>query len=44
MHLHASALDFLVIAAYLIIFGFLWRYVSARYADKPLGQAMSTIF
>lgn len=43
MHVHASALDFLVVAAYVIIFGFVWRTLSARLSDSPIGQGMSTI-
>jgi hypothetical protein len=43
MHVHASALDFLVFVAYSIIFGFFWRLMAARWADKPLGKAMAFV-
>jgi hypothetical protein len=36
--------DFVTLAAYLIIFGFFWRVASARLSDKPIGQAMAFIF
>lgn len=44
MHVHISVLEFLTVAAYLIIFGFLWRSAAAAYADRPLGKAMATIY
>lgn len=42
-HLHVSALDFLVFAAYSIVFGFLWRYLATRWAENPAGKAMAFI-
>lgn len=36
-----SALNFLIVSAYIIIFGFMWRALAARWADKPIGQAMA---
>lgn len=44
MHVHISPVEFLAVAAYLIIFGFLWRTLAARLADKPIGQAMAYIY
>lgn len=44
MHVHISFLEFLTTAAYIIIFGFLWRAAAARWADKPIGKAMATIY
>lgn len=44
MHVHASAFDFMVFAAYLIIFGFLWRTLSIKLADRKVGQAMAFVF
>lgn len=43
MHVHASALDFLVVGAYLVIFSFLWRQIAGRFADRPIGKAMGAI-
>ena len=43
-HLHVGALDALVVFAYLLIFGFLWRTAAAKLADRPLGQAMAFIY
>ena len=36
--------EFLKVAAYIIIFGFFWRTLASKWADKPIGQAMATIF
>jgi hypothetical protein len=36
--------DFLQFAAYIIIFGFLWRYAAMRFADHPIGQAMAFVY
>ena len=44
MHIHIGAVDFLVVSAYVIIFAFIWRSVSAYYHDNALGQAMAFIF
>lgn len=41
MHLHASALDFLVMVAYSIILGFLARIIAARYPDSAFGKALA---
>lgn len=44
MHVHVSPVDFLTTACYLIIFGFLWRSLAARWSEKPIGQAMAFIY
>lgn len=44
MTLRISALDFFVVAAYIVIFGFLWRALAAKLHDKPVGKAMAYIF
>lgn len=44
MHVHVSPVEFLTTACYLIIFGFLWRSLAARWSDKPIGQAMAFIY
>lgn len=36
--------EFIKVAAYIIIFGFFWRTIASRMADKPLGKAMATIY
>jgi hypothetical protein len=38
-----STLSFLIVGAYVVIFSFLWRMAAAKWADRPLGQAMATI-
>lgn len=43
MHVHASALDFLVVMAYLVIGSFLWRQLAARMSESPIGKAMGAI-
>lgn len=44
MHVHVSPVEFLTIAAYLVIFGFFWRSLSARWSERPIGQAMAFIY
>jgi hypothetical protein len=44
MQIRVSALDFVVVGCYVIIFGFLWRSLAAKLADKPIGKAMAYIF
>ena len=39
-----SALNFLIVAAMVVIFGMLWRSLAARYSESPWGQAMATIY
>jgi hypothetical protein len=43
-HVHVSALSFLIVALYIIVFGIVWRFVSTRYSDTAVGKAMSVIF
>lgn len=44
MHLHVDPVDFLKTAAYVVIFGFFWRTLSARWSNNSVGQAMAYIF
>lgn len=44
MHVHISPLEFLQTAAYIVIFGFLWRTLAARLSDNKVGQAMAYIY
>lgn len=44
MHVHASALDFLIVAAYTLIFSFLWRMTAARCSESALGKAMAAVY
>ncbi len=43
MHNHVSAVDAVIVAAYVVIFAAMWRTVSAHLADRPVGQAMAYI-
>lgn len=44
MHVHIGTVEFFTVAAYVIIFGFLWRALSARLSDSPVGKAMAWIY
>lgn len=44
MHVHVGIVEAVVTAAYLIIFGFLWRSATIALAETPLGQAMAYIY
>jgi hypothetical protein len=46
MHVHIGFPEFVTFAAYLIIFGFLWRSLAAKLAanDNRLGKAMAYIY
>lgn len=50
MHVHASALEFLIFAAYAVIFGFLWRAAQQTFGRsdnefvQTVGKAMATIY
>lgn len=44
MHIHVGALDFMITAAYIIVFAYIWRSASIYLADRKLGQAMAFIF
>lgn len=44
MQIHASSVGFLITAAYIIIFGFIWRFISTKYHETTLGQAMGVIY
>lgn len=44
MHIHIGALDFFITVAYIVAFGFIWRSLSAHWADNALGQAMAFIY
>ncbi|GGZ64887.1 hypothetical protein GCM10010387_67460 [Streptomyces inusitatus] len=44
MHVHISPIEFLETAAFIVIFGFLWRSLAARLSDNKVGQAMAYIY
>lgn len=44
MHVHVSPLEFLQSAAFIVIFGFLWRTLAAKMSDNQVGQAMAYIY
>lgn len=44
MHVHVSPVEFAKVAAFIVIFGFLWRTAASRMSDNPIGQAMAYIY
>lgn len=44
MHVHVSPVEFLTVAAYIVIFGFFWRTLAAKWSNNQVGQAMAFIF
>ena len=44
MNLNVSTLGFLTTAFYIIIFGFVWRYLSVKLHNTPIGKAMGYIY
>jgi hypothetical protein len=44
MHVHVSPVEFLQTAAFIVIFGFLWRALAAKLSDSKVGQAMAFIY
>lgn len=43
MHVHASALDMVVLAAKLVIILFILRQIAARFHESKFGQALAAI-
>jgi hypothetical protein len=44
MHVHAGVLDATIFAAYLLIVGFILRWIETRYPDSFLGKALAFIY
>jgi len=44
MTIHVSPVEFLTTACYVIIFGFMWRTLAARWSERPVGQAMAWLY
>ena len=44
MHIHLSALDALVFTGYLLVVGFILRYLSTRYSQSSFGKALAFIY
>lgn len=44
MTVHASVLEFLITACYIIIFGFFVRTFAAKYPDSPVSKAFGFIY
>jgi hypothetical protein len=41
---HVGIVEFLTVAAYVVIFTFLWRLLCARLSDRPLGRALAAVY
>jgi len=44
MHIHASVLDAIIVFAMVVLVGQVWRWIAAKFADKPVGQAMAALY
>lgn len=44
MHVHVGFAEAAQWLALMVVVGFLWRSVSARLSDSPVGKAMSFIY
>lgn len=44
MHVHAGVLDAVIFAMYLLIVGFILRFIETRYPDTAIGKALSVIY
>jgi hypothetical protein len=44
LHVYVSLASFAAFAAMVVLFGFLWRSLAARWADNSVGQAMAFIY
>lgn len=42
--MHIGVPEFFSTALYIIIFGFLWRSLAAKWSDNSVGKAMAFIF
>lgn len=43
MHVHTSALEFLITGAYLIIWLFFFRLVQAKWSESAIGKALGAL-
>lgn len=39
-----SALNFLIVAAFIVLFGFAWRSLAAKWSENKWGQAMAYVY
>lgn len=42
--MHVGLVEFLTVAAYVVIFSFLWRLLAARLSDRTAGKAMAAVY
>lgn len=42
--LQATALNAIVVFLMVVIMGFIWRTLAAKWSDRPTGQAMAYIY
>lgn len=39
-----GVVEFAVVGCYVLIFTVLWRALAAKWADRPIGQAMAAVY
>ncbi len=42
--MHVGLVEFLTVAAYVVIFSFLWRLLAARWSDNAAGKGMAAVY
>lgn len=42
--INVGVIEFLVVAAYVIIFTVLWRAATVRLSEHPIGRAMAAVY
>lgn len=43
-HLHIGLAEFLIVSAYVVLFGALWRLLALRMGDRPISRAMLLVY
>jgi len=43
-HVHIGIVEFITTACYVLIFTLIWRWLAARWADKPVGVGMLAVY
>lgn len=43
-HVHVGLVEFITVACYVVIFTFLWRVLTAKLSDRPLGRGMAAAY
>lgn len=43
-HLHIGLAEFAIVAAYIVLFGALWRLLAMKLGDRPISRAMLFVY